>query len=1213
MNRWVQGILASVAVLIAVIVVAGAGAPVATSAAASTTGSLGAASTGALTSATWTPGALAAASTTLAPYTEPGYHLAGASYLGPINVATPANPTGAIPMLLGLQVTNSAALNLLLSNLQNPSSPQYHQYLTHAQFDQEFGGNAGAYNSLVAYLNAFGVTSVVTHPDRLSISFDATPGQIEQLFHVYLGSYVSASGQTFYAPTSLPSIPAPLAPYVTDLEGLSDYSMYLNHMDSASTIVSSEASIAKSALAEDATTNTAVTSTASSQVPLAGSSNSPGGSRNPFAATTVTSNGLTNTYDVPPLNNSQTNAAQGLTGSCGAALCGEQVPLSDLQVTYNETGIFKQYGYPVNASVAALLWTDTVCTANTGTCSTDSYYNYFCSTLTSGSYAWDFFGPDVTNYWNYTLPAGEPMPNAIPLGVAGGTYAYPTGSQGYSAACDSGGAEGENTLDVDAMGAMAPGANVFDVFADGSSTTTITSGFAALVSPSTSAFSSTGGYDTAANIQKMENLSAIDNSWTGSVTEATWATYTREANALGITVEGSTGDSGTTLAAPAELSFNSYGTVAVGGTTVVPNQASLQRTADHTAVMTAPYYGVGGGEIGWYQPSGTVDGFTSTYGSTGGVSSSTSYWRATWFNGSSDAVGVANAVRSGNYRAEPDVAAIANDTFIDYDQGPASLNITCLAVGVAHCAAVSPKAVGLTSGSTPTLGWTFFVGTSIAGQIYGGEITVVDHALYVAHQGKVGFADPAIYSQGQLEYNSQLTLHSFYDVSVYTGAGGLSANYEAKAGYDLATGWGALDVGNYTQNVMTFNATFTESGLPSGTQWSLTLTPTIGSAGCVVSGPTCSNSVTHMVTASSGSSSTIFAETYGAYTYSVTVSGYQANPSSGTALIHGAATGVSIQMNPTYTVDFRESGLPSGTWGVTFAGSTAHAAIGTDITFTAQNGTYPYNISAHAGYTASHWSGSVVVLGTPSIPTVTTNFTVTLWTTTFSETGLPGSTAWAITFNGVLYTTTASSFSIQKANGTYTYAIGVVGGSGYTASPSSGHVTLSTGSVTVPVTFSQVTQTYSLYFTESGLPSGTMWSVTVDGTNTLSASTSTITFSGLAAGTYTYTYGSVAGYTTPGGGGVTITSVSTSVGAVYSGTVYTVTFTESGLPGASLWGVAFGNTFYWSTSTSVTFQIPAGTYAWVAGAPGYYVSGQSSASPTMVSGTTSISLTFSVG
>ncbi|HTT16810.1 MAG TPA: protease pro-enzyme activation domain-containing protein, partial [Thermoplasmata archaeon] len=933
----------------------------------------------------WAPSELRAAPEVLAPYSEAGLGLPGATYVGAPSLATAANPAGTINLLVTFQFSNASRLNALLGALVDPASPQYHHYLTADAFNAEFGAAPSVYGSVLAYLESYGVTGVTTHADRLAISFAATPSQAASIFHAPLGEFVSASGQPFYAPLSSPMVPAPLAPYLVDVEGLSNYSAYQNHFAPLSELHVLPAAGSGSAPGGGVHT------------PL-----SPGGASNPFSSVTVTSNGLTETYDEPLNLNLSTK-----TGTCDTNTCGDFVQAPGLQVTYNETGLFQQFGFPKNATVAAILWSDTTCHANTGTCSADSYYNYFCSTLTSGSAAWDFFKPDVTSFWNYSIPAGEPMPRAVSEGITGYTYAYPAGSQGYSASCDSGGAEGENTLDVSMLGAMAPGANVFQVFGGSSSSTAIDTVFADILSPSTTAFSTTGGYDTALNIKDLQNVSVVTNSWTGSSLPAAWTTDLKSAAARGITVLGATGDAGTTLEPPAEIGQNTYGVVAIGGTTAVPIPHNLLRGAPHTASSASPYYGVGRGEIGWYEPSGTVDGFTSTYGGTGGVaSSSSSYPRAKWFNASADALAVANAVRSGNYRAEPDIAAISNDTLVDLDQGPISGNFTCWVS--AGCTKTAAIAVGTTSGSQPTVEGFYFIGTSIATQVAGGVIATIDYAMHKAGQAWVGVLNPTLYPQGQLQYAGDLSLHSFYDVTTYTDAGGLTANYEAKAGYDLATGWGVLDAGNFTQNVMTYPTTFTESGLPGGTSWSVKVTPTVGDAGCTVSGSSCSNPST----SSSTGTSIGFSETYGRYTYSPSATGYSA--AAGSFSVHGAGNAITV------------------TFSQLFAAPSANPNPDTTGT--------PATISAGASggsgtYTTYAWSGLPAACGAPGnvasfvcTPTVAGTSTVQVTVTDSNGGQVTASFSWVVI--ATLVAAPSASVNPVDVGQATTISAGASGGSG---------------------------------------------------------------------------------------------------------------------------------------------------------------------------------------
>jgi hypothetical protein len=1028
----------------------------------------------------WTPVELRAAAPSVVPYTEPGMDLPGAVFLGTLSLVDPVGPSSAISLLITLAFSNASRLSSLLSNLTSPGSAQYHHYLTTVEFDAEFGAAPSVYTSLVQYLSSFGVTALATHPDRLAVSFDATPSEVSAIFHAPLGEYVTESGENYFAPTSPPELPGPLAPYIADVEGLSNYSRYLTHVGPLESLETSPGAQGTEPAA-GGTVPAGVNSTLSAP----SSSVSPGGSSNPFASTTVASNGFTATYDQPA-----TLDIDGKTGTCDTQYCGDFVEAPDLQVTYNETGLFENYGFPVNATVAAILWSDGVCTSVKASCASDGFYNAYCSNLPSGDSAWDFFQPDVTSFWNYSIPTGEPMPTAYSMAETGYNYAFPAGSHGYSASCDDGGAEAENTLDVDMLGSLAPGANVFQVFGGESTTAEIDTAFTDILSPSTSDFSSDGGSDTAASVAKLENVSVVSNSWTSSgALPAAWTADLQIAAARGVTVLAATGDSGTTLEPPAEIANDTYGAVAVGGTTAAINSTTLLRGPPHLAVASAPYYGVGTGEIGWYEPAGTVDGFTSTYGGVGGVATSTAYPRASWFNASADALAVADAVRSGDYRAEPDLAAIANDTIIDLDQGSYSLNFTCWVSSA--CTATSKIAVGATSGSKPTVAGTYLIGTSVATPVTAGIVAAIDYALHARHQGWLGYLEPTVYAMGQKQSSGQLSLDSLYDVTTYTDGGGLVAEYEAKAGYSLATGWGVLDAGNYTQNTLTYNTTFTESGLPSGTLWTVFVTPTVGDANCTVSGTSCSNVASHSTT----TTTLVFPEVYGTYVYTVSTADPDYSARGGSFDVDGGPGGITLKFALTvYSVSFTESGLPSGTaWFVNLTGGVSHAGVsGSPIGFEEANGTWGYTL----GSANTSWfgpTGSFTVDGAATTETVT--FTLVAFEVGFNETGLVPGTSWSVTLAGDSKSSTTDAITFSAPNGTYLYAVEPE--PGYRVLPMTGPVTVAGAPLGVAITFADTTPS-TLAVTPSQGPVGT--SAAVSGTGFVPGSPVTLVFDSQAIG-----------------------------------------------------------------------------------------------------------------
>ena len=254
---------------------------------------------------------------------------------------------------------------------------------------------------------------------------------------------------------------------------------------------------------------------------------------------------------------------------------------------------------------------------------------------------------------------------------------------------------------------------------------------------------------------------------------------------------------------------------------------------------------------------------------------------------------------------------------------------------------------------------------------------------------------------------------------------------------------GTISIISTTKEKAEFPAIFTESGLPSGTLWSVTLNGTKES------------STTDTIS---------FSEPNGSYSYSVSnVTGYSIFPTFGSINVSDQSVNQSISFTEItksvskYTVAFKESGLPSGTsWSTTFNGTTNSSTTGL-ITFTSINGSYSYNISSIAGYTISPLSGSVNVEGknvTVNITFTQVKVTVRKYTITFSESGLPSGTSWSVTLNGTKESSTTDTISFSEPNGSYSYSVSNV--TGYSVSPSLGSITVKSGSVSKPITYTVI-------------------------------------------------------------------------------------------------------------------------------------------------------------
>lgn len=94
----------------------------------------------------------------------------------------------------------------------------------------------------------------------------------------------------------------------------------------------------------------------------------------------------------------------------------------------------------------------------------------------------------------------------------------------------------------------------------------------------------------------------------------------------------------------------------------------------------------------------------------------------------------------------------------------------------------------------------------------------------------------------------------------------------------------------------------------------------------------------------------------------------------------------------------------------------------------------------------------------------------------FQETGLPSGTNWSVTLNGTSDSTTGRVVTFSEPNGSYSFLVGML--AGFVPTPANGSILLSGGPDSVSIAFVPL---YPLIFAETGLSSGTNWSVTLSG------------------------------------------------------------------------------------------------------------------------------------
>lgn len=113
-------------------------------------------------------------------------------------------------------------LNNYLLQLQNPSSPNYHKWLTPEQYAARYGLAESDLAKVVSWLQDQGFAVEETARGRNWAAFSGTAGAVEAAFHTEIHTYV-VRGEARYANNAEPSIPSALAGVVLGIRGLNNF------------------------------------------------------------------------------------------------------------------------------------------------------------------------------------------------------------------------------------------------------------------------------------------------------------------------------------------------------------------------------------------------------------------------------------------------------------------------------------------------------------------------------------------------------------------------------------------------------------------------------------------------------------------------------------------------------------------------------------------------------------------------------------------------------------------------------------------------------------------------------------------------------------------------------------------------------------------------------------------------------------------------------
>ena len=130
-------------------------------------------------------------------------------------------PLPRITIDLKMSDAQQADLTRLLAQQQDPSSPQYHKWLTPEEYGERFGVSSHDLEKIQTWLKNLGFTNIQVSRSKNSISMSGTVGLAQYAFQTSIHAF-DENGIQHYANTSNPVLPAALQGIVGSVRGLTD-------------------------------------------------------------------------------------------------------------------------------------------------------------------------------------------------------------------------------------------------------------------------------------------------------------------------------------------------------------------------------------------------------------------------------------------------------------------------------------------------------------------------------------------------------------------------------------------------------------------------------------------------------------------------------------------------------------------------------------------------------------------------------------------------------------------------------------------------------------------------------------------------------------------------------------------------------------------------------------------------------------------------------
>ena len=161
---------------------------------------------------------------TLSASPAPMARLRSARLLGRLDAAAP------LQVGLVLPLRNSGQLSELVRHQYRTGDPQFHHFLTPADFASRFGPTAQDYAAVAAYARSQGLSVTGTSPGRTLLGVSGPAARVEAAFGVQMSRYRLAEGREVFANAAAPVLPRSIAVRLAGIAGLNNIARMHPHL-----------------------------------------------------------------------------------------------------------------------------------------------------------------------------------------------------------------------------------------------------------------------------------------------------------------------------------------------------------------------------------------------------------------------------------------------------------------------------------------------------------------------------------------------------------------------------------------------------------------------------------------------------------------------------------------------------------------------------------------------------------------------------------------------------------------------------------------------------------------------------------------------------------------------------------------------------------------------------------------------------------------------